>query len=151
MEVAKYKITNELHCQLGEQQKRANKVQIKFEDLNFTFDLETEFQIKEDDVLSAMVWHTVNFGWWSSLKFLAQSKLKTINREIEYHINETTNDVKQILKSHQDRATKLTEAEALGEIVEFITHVLQTFEHKRDMLKQINRAQCSPKTTERYN
>ncbi len=142
-----YKITNELHGLLGESIIKANKLKLTFEDVEFQIDLETEFFIDPENIVDAMLTHTTNFGWWSSLKFTAEEKLKQVTLDLHLARGSTTDTAEDRIKNlqrHQQR-------NSLEQIVNFVNHVLTTYEHRRDILKEINKAQCNQKQNERYN
>ena len=141
------------------------KAQLKFESHTFNVDLLEELRINENDLVNSMVEHAGNYGWWAGISTTARRALRKLKRDIEQKRNELDSEARASLKEQDIKVTeaavsafiasdprvvtKNTEVRELEDLVDFTDMVLRALEHKRDMLKEINRAQCSEQFNER--
>lgn len=140
-----------------------DKVFIDLGTIQAVSDLKKDLTIDERDLVSSMLEHSGRYGWWASLNVTAEKLLKNLKRDIHKtrsmidlqartSIKESgvrvTEDGVQAWIDSDPRSKKDTEKLSMLEnVVEYTNMVLKAFEHKRDMLKEINRFKCS----ERFN
>jgi hypothetical protein len=143
-----------------------NHFEVEFDGTMIKVDLAQELSIDENNLVSAMTTHAGNYGWWAGLNSTAKRLLR--NMDQKKHETVAGLDV-QARASLQAQGIKVTEAGVsayiasdprsakyteemtmLKDIVEFTDSVLKGLEHKREMLREINRAQLGERYSERH-
>ncbi len=163
-----------VHTNLSEQEaKKQNKQKpdslnnalIKFDGQLFVVNVAEELQINEKDMISSMVQHAGNYGWWASLNTTSRKLLRKLKKEVESERCKLDGEARSSLKEEglkvteegvrawlnsDPRTTKFNEEiSALEDLVEYSDVILKALEHKRDMLKEINKAQLKDYYNER--
>lgn len=143
----------------GEKPDCFSRVAISFGRHDFGVDLSKELAIEEADLINEMVKHAGNYGWWASLNAQAKRMLRSRRRAYESVLSRLDLEARSSL---EDKGIKVTEAgvkawmnndprvkedaeglTAIEDLVELTDCMLRGLEHKRDMLKEISRLQCS--------
>ena len=142
---------------------RISKVEMQFDNQKFLVDLESDLSINENNLIQSMIDHSGNYGWWAGIAALAKRKLRERKREIENkiigldiearaslqidRIKVTETGVKAYIENDTRVRSLREKLIPLEDMVELIEMMLRALENKRDMLREINRAQCR----ERFN
>lgn len=140
-----------------------SRVSIALGKHNFGVDLSKELSIEECDLVNEMVKHSGNYGWWASMHASAKRMMRARRRSYDAILSRLDSEARSSLTT---KGIKVTEAavkawmnndprikedseamSAIEDLIELTDCVLGALEHKRDMLKEISRLQCS----ERYN
>lgn len=140
-------------------------VEITFNGNTFAIDLIAELKIKEDNLIESMVNHAGTYGWWAGVNATAKRMLRDLKREAAKNRANFDSEARSALKEQDIKVTeaavgawlasdprvssKNEEISDLEDLVDFTETALKALEHKRDMLKEINRAQCSEQFNER--
>ena len=101
---------------------------IRLGDDSYDLNLPADLEIRSSALIPAMAAHATQFAEWSTLNAQAKAYLR---------------QAKQMLAGSRDQTDAFYNVSVLTEIVEFTEAAVRAFEHKRDMLKEINRAQCA--------
>lgn len=145
MEEKKQSVENQIQTWIGDQNKKLNSAEIVFDDSTFEINLETELKIEENDIINSMLKHSQTYGWWATFHSTVKRKLRAKQRRANAILE-------RIMRADQHTPTRYLPEEldklkaeivSLEDMSEYIQSVLKSYEHKRDMLKEINRAQCS--------
>lgn len=130
---------------------------IKFEDAYFNVDVMEELTIDVNDLVSSMVKHAGTYGWWASLNATSKRILRKLKKDKDKERNNLDTEARASLKAQEIKVTEEAvrawlnsdprinstddEITTLEDLVEYTDAILKSLEHKRDMLKEINRAQ----------
>lgn len=145
MEDKKQSVNNSIQTWIGDQNKKVNFTQIVFDDTTFEINLENELKIEEADIVNSMLKHSETYGWWATFNSTVKRRLREKQRrakEIEFQMNHSSSQFPKPSTWNELQKISL-EIVSLEDMAEYIENVLKSYEHKRDMLKEINRAQCS--------
>lgn len=154
-----------LSSQLAKKPSTVNHFQVEFDGHTINVDIAHELRIDENDLVSEMTRHAGNFGWWAGLNTTAKRYLRSIEKAREATIAGLD---MQARASLQERGMKVTEVGVsafiksdprttegsediamLKDIVEFTDMMIRGLEHRRDMLREVNRAQLGERYSER--
>lgn len=161
----KYSIKTELETSpdSGSQKPKLSRVRINFDNHEFSIDLSREIEINENNLIDSMIEHASNYAWWAAVTSSIKRKLREKKRELDAKANSLDEETRDYLKDNGIKVTETgvkaaiksdprykslqSELAPLEDIAEFFDLMLRALENKRDMLKEINRAQCG----ERFN
>lgn len=140
-------------------------VEIKLGEINTICNLHLELKIDKNNLLNTMLEHSSRYGWWATINLYAKNILRKLEREDDKNRRVLDLSARQSL---QENGIKITEEAVkswisndprsdkyfddlnnLREIRDFTDVVLKSFEHRRDMIKEINREACSDKYLEK--
>lgn len=158
MEKFSYKtnIDNKIDSKLPDRPS-VSKVEMLFDGQRFLVDLERDLSISESNLTQSLIDHAGNYGWWASILALAKRKFREQRREVETKmigldlearsslqvdgIKVTEAGVKAYIENDQRVKGLREKLIPLEDMVEFVELMLRSLENKRDMLKEITRAQ----------
>lgn len=122
-------------------------------------DLEKELRVDESDLVKCMAGHTGIYSYWAAVGGLGKRLLREKKKELEavcakldmearkalqsQDIKITENGVKNWVESDPRYHVANEDIIHLEDMVEFTDSVLHALEHRREMLREINRAQCN--------
>lgn len=137
--------------------------EIQFDGTTFTIDLADEMRVDENNIVESMVQHSGKYGWWIGVHTTAKRKMRKLKRERDKQYASLDIEARESLKDQGIKVTesgvrayldrdpriqeKEKEIEALEDLVEYSDAVMRGLDHKRDMIKEINRNMCN----EAYN
>lgn len=132
--------------------------EITFEGHKFTVDLQKELKIDEESLVDCMVKHAGNYGWWVGVYTTVKRSLRRLKQDRERNSAALDSVARDDLISDGLKVTEAAvraristdprvkkfaeEIEALEDLLEYAEAVMRALEHKRDMLKEINRNVC---------
>lgn len=155
----RFSIEADLELSINQEKPALKPMHVIFDGNPFWVDLNREFRIDPHGLIDSMTEHAANYGWWAALLAMSRSSLR--KKKAEYHqkiagldsqtrvelagsgIKITEAAVSSAIESRAEVHEIAGEILPLEEFVEMAELILKSFENKRDMLKEINRAQTS--------
>lgn len=170
MTTSKFEVRAYLHDMDGdlspERPTQFMKSVIAFGDQEFVVDSAADLNIRESELVRCMSEHAGTFGWWIGLVSNVRRLLRAARREQDSVRSRLDAEARNSLREDEIKVTEaavsawlqsdprtrkfIDEIAALEDLGEYADGILRALEHKRDMLKEINRAQCSEQFNERH-
>lgn len=142
-----------------------NFVELKIEDKDIKINLKEELEFNTKNIVDTMAAHSGKFGWWSSLNCLVKRKLRGKKFDLSKKSSALDSEARNSLKLNDMKVTEAgvaswisndprvsilnSEIKELEDVQEFIESVLRSFEHRRDMIKEVNKAMLIDQSYER--
>lgn len=142
-----------------------DNVEIRLGEISTVCNLHNELKIDNKNLLNTMLEHSSRYGWWASIHVYTKNILRKLEREDEKTRRILDISARQSLQEHGIKITEeavkswisndprsdkyFEDLNNLKEIRDFTDTVLRAFEHRRDMIKEINREACSDKYLEK--
>lgn len=137
---------------------------IVLQENSWQVNISEEIKINNDDLLRDIADHSGKFSWWSMLLVQTKSLYKKQNKEISNLREQLDLEARDSLKEegikvtenavtawiNQDPRIKNKDLSGLEMLINTIESVLESFNHRRDMLKESNRLYCSEQYNEKH-
>lgn len=159
MQKKHFAIDMDFELSVDEAKPTLKPMEVIFNGDKFRLDLNREFKIDPYNLVDSMTEHAANYGWWAALLAMSRTRLrkekasyhqtisgldkKVRDELVKYEIKITEAAVKAGLESRPEVQRAAQDVAPFEQFVEVAELMLKAFEHKRDMLKEINRAQTS--------
>lgn len=137
------------------------KIEMCYDGTRFQVDLQDELGINPNNMIESMFKHSGNYGWWAALAADVKKKLRSKRYEYERILTNSDLNARTVLKDEGHKVTETAvkaylkndvrlenlanEMRPLEDFNEFIDMMMRVLDNKRDMLKEINRAQVNEK------
>ena len=155
------KFTIKTREHLGEtvKPKDFNYVEMSIDGKSVKINIEEELKFDPFDMVDAMSKHAGQYGWYASLSCLLRRKCREKKYDLDSKFESLDREARNSLKDQDLKVTEVAvrsyiandprvqglkeEINDIENVQDFVDSMLKSFEHRRDMIKEVNKTNLS--------